>query len=84
MGKSKEDLKADRAERDVKPGLMDKISRFREYFVLSRAELRKVSWPTWKETRNTSIVVFAVMVFMALFLGIVDYLLAAGVRLILS
>ena len=36
-------------------GLMARFAAFREYLLLSRVELRKVSWPNWKETRTTSI-----------------------------
>ena len=35
-------------------------------------ELRKVSWPTWPEARQLTIIVVGVMVVMALFLGLVD------------
>jgi preprotein translocase subunit SecE len=35
-------------------------------------ELRKVSWPTWPEARNLTIVVIIVMVAMALFLYLID------------
>ena len=42
-------------------------------------ELRKVAWPTWPEARQLTLIVIAVMVFMALFLALVDDI---GVRLI--
>ena len=35
-------------------------------------ELRKVSWPTWPEARQLTIIVVGVMVVMGLFLALVD------------
>ncbi|MGH2447639.1 MAG: preprotein translocase subunit SecE [Chloroflexota bacterium] len=43
----------------------------------SRAELRKVTWPTREQTLNLTAAVIAMSVFVAAFLGIVDYLLNA-------
>ena len=65
-------------------GLMSKILAFKEYLVLSRAELRKVSWPGWKETRTTSLVVLGFVAVMAILLGVVDLILSGAVRMILS
>jgi preprotein translocase subunit SecE len=39
-------------------------------------ELRKVSWPTWSEVRQLTVIVLVVMVIMGLVLSLVD--LAAG------
>jgi preprotein translocase subunit SecE len=52
------------------------------YFKETRAELRKVTWPTREETKNLTLIIVSVTVAMALFLGILDYifqLVAAGV-----
>ena len=65
-------------------GLMSKILAFKEYLILSRAELRKVSWPSWKETRTTSLVVLGFVAVMAILLGVVDLILSSAVRMILS
>lgn len=67
-----------------KSGISSRLYTFKEYLVLSRAELRKVSWPTWKETRSTSLVVVAFVAVMAILLGLVDLALSSAVRLILS
>ncbi len=42
------------------------------YFRQSRDELKKVSWPTWLETRNNTLLVIGITLFVALFLGGVD------------
>lgn len=36
-------------------------------------ELKKVHWPTWRETRGATIVVVVVVLLFALFLGLVDF-----------
>jgi preprotein translocase subunit SecE len=46
----------------------------------SMVELRKVVWPTRKETVQVTLVVVAMVVFAALFLWIVDWLLLAAVK----
>jgi len=43
-------------------------------------ELRKVVWPTRKETAQVTMVVVAMVIFMAIFLWFVDWLLLAGVK----
>jgi len=65
-------------------GLMARFAAFKEYLLLSRVELRKVSWPNWKETRTTSLVVLGFVVVMAILLGVVDLILSSVVRLILA
>ena len=53
-----------------------------KYLKETRAELRKVVWPTREETKNLTIIVVSVTVAMAMFLGSLDYifqLVTAGV-----
>lgn len=71
-------------EEPKKNGLVAKILAFKNYVELSRIELRKVTWPTLKETRTTTIAVLAFVVAMAIFLGIVDLGLSKLVSLLLS
>ncbi len=65
-------------------GLVAKVMQFKNYLELSRAELRKVTWPTVKETRTTSLVVLAFVVVMAVFLGVVDLGLSKLISFILA
>ncbi len=53
-----------------------------KYFKATRAELRKVIWPTRQEARTLTTIIVAVTVAMAVFLGLLDYIfqiVAAGV-----
>lgn len=76
--------KREQSTENKKPGLFVRLMEFKDYLVLSRAELRKVSWPNWKETRSTSLVVLGFVVVMAILLGVVDFILSGLMRLILS
>ena len=55
--------KAEKSQRE------NKIQRF---FRETTGELRRVSWPTWLEARNLTVVVIIVLVIMAIFLWMVD------------
>jgi preprotein translocase subunit SecE len=52
------------------------------FFRETMGELRKVHWPTWPEARRLTIIVIVVLIFMAIFLGLVDW--AANQVLILA
>ena len=55
------------ADRSTKPNAIQR------YFTETSGELRKVSWPTWPEARQLTILVIIVMVVIGIFLGIVDW-----------
>lgn len=42
------------------------------YLREAREELRKVSWPRWPETRNNTLLVIGISLFVAVFLGLLD------------
>lgn len=46
-------------------------NRLVRYFRETRAELRKVHWPTRNEARNLTLIVLAVTVAMTIFLGLI-------------
>ena len=55
--------KADRPKRE---------GRIQRFFRETMGELRKVSWPTWPEARNLTMIVIVVLVIMAVFLWLFD------------
>jgi preprotein translocase subunit SecE len=59
-------------------------NRLVRYFKETRAELRKVTWPTRTQAINLTLIVLAVTVVMALFLGAFDLLFATLIRELLS
>lgn len=60
------------------------ITRFIRYVEASRAELRKVTWPTLKETRKATIAVLGFVALMAIILGLIDLGLSSLVKTILA
>lgn len=66
---------------EARPRITDRIA---EYLRDTRGELRKVSWPTRKQATNLTLIVLAVTIVMAAFLGAIDFLFATLVSLIVS
>jgi preprotein translocase subunit SecE len=62
---------------------MDFLKRAQEFVREVVAEFRKVTWPSRQELINSTVVVIAVTVVVALFLGAVDVVLARVVERIL-
>jgi len=58
--------------------------KIKEYFVGAIGEMKKVSWPTKKQTINYSGVVVGLSIFTALLLGIIDYIFNIGLEKIIT
>lgn len=54
-----------------------------KYLKETRAELRKVNWPSRQEALNLTLIVVAFTIFMAALLGIIDYIFALVFGLII-
>ena len=65
-------------------GLMDKVRELLQFFEESKVEIKKVVWPTRKETVTTCIAVLVVSVVIALYLGVVDLAFSKIVEVVLS
>ena len=63
---------------------MERIAHFKQYLADVRTEARKVVWPTRKDTTQTTIVVFGMVILVSLFLWIVDALLALVVQSVIG
>ena len=57
---------------------MKRIAQIKEFLVGVRAELRKVTWTTWKELVASTAVVLMAVIIIAVFLGIIDRLMDLG------
>lgn len=55
----------------------------REYYEGSKSEIKKVTWPTKKEVKVTTLAVLGFVAFMAVYLSIVDFAFLSLVDLIL-
>ncbi len=75
--------KADKAGKAAKkkPGIFSRISRwFREM----KSELKKVQWPTWKQTWNNTVTVIICVLLVGVFLWAFDWLARLIVQALLD
>jgi preprotein translocase subunit SecE len=61
--------------------ILQKIIRFLSE---AKTELKRVTWPTPKQTLASTAVVIVIVFIIAIFLGIIDYVLAKLVKFILG
>ena len=63
---------------------MAKTSGPVQFFREVKQESARVTWPTWKETKVTTAVVFFVVFLVAVFLFFSDWLISLGIQWILG
>lgn len=63
---------------------MDIIKKIHDYFRGAISELRKVTWPTKKQTINYSIVVIAIAVGVAVYFGVADFIFSRILTILIS
>ena len=73
---SKSPAKKDSAGKkpDKKPGKPSVFARIKQWFKETKAELKKVQWPTWKQTMNNTLIVLAFCVVIGLCIFVFDKL----------
>lgn len=54
------------------------------YISSSLAEMKKVSWPTKKETYNYTLLVIGLSLAVAIFLGLLDIVFTEGLQLLIT
>jgi preprotein translocase subunit SecE len=68
--------------------MMDKIKavaeKVKQFLDGSKVELKKVTWPTPKQTLASTSIVIIVVIIVSLFLGIVDFGLTKIIKLVLG
>lgn len=60
------------------------LNSFVNYVKGSIEEMKKVTWPTKKETRNYTLLVIGISVVVAAFLGALDFLFSKGFEKLIS
>jgi len=60
------------------------MNKITSYIKESIAEMKKVTWPSKKETRNYTILVIGISIGVALFLGLLDYIFTTSFQLIIN
>jgi len=71
-------------ENSAASSVKGKVEEFKEFFELSKIEIKKVTWPTRRETMVTSVAVLVLVVVMTIFLGVVDLGLSKLIEFVLS
>ena len=56
------------------------VNKIIEYLKASIEEMKKVAWPTKKETYNYTLLVISISVGVALFLGLLDIVFSKGLE----
>lgn len=79
MAKKQAQIQEDKSASKPNP-----VARLIRYVEASRAELRKVTWPTVKETRKATLAVLGFVALMAIILGLIDLGLSSLVKTVLS
>ena len=64
-------------------GMQGKIQGTKEYLEDVKGELKKVTWPTRKETLSTALAVVALVIIVSIYLGVADFIFSRLVALIL-
>ncbi len=84
MAKKKGKKAAEKQAVQTSAGPVGKVKELITFFEESKVEIKKVVWPTRKETITTCVAVLVVSLVIALYLGIVDFALSKTVEAILS
>jgi preprotein translocase subunit SecE len=74
---------ADNTSKDVSTAPARRTSPL-QFIQEVRREASKVTWPTWKETYLTTIMVFIMVALVMMFFALVDFVLSSGIRTLLS
>jgi preprotein translocase subunit SecE len=56
------------------------IQKLTDYIRESIAELKKVTWPSKKQTTNYTLLVVGISLALAIFIGLADFILSLGVE----
>jgi len=60
------------------------IGKTTEFFANVKSELKKVTWPSRKDTYGSTIVVIVLVMVVAVFLWVIDSALSAVIRMLLK
>ena len=66
---------------DKKPGL---LARAGKWFRDMKSELKKVQWPTKKQTVNNTLIVIACVIVVGIFIALFDFVAGEAIRLLIG
>ena len=66
---------------EKKPGFFARVGK---WFRDMKSELKKVQWPTRKQTINNTLIVIACVIVVGIFIGLFDLVAQEGIRLLIT
>ena len=87
QGSASASEKADKAKKDKKPEKQKKPSifaRIGKWLKEMKSELKKVQWPTRKQTINNTLIVIACVIVVGVFIWIFDYIAGSAIDVLLT
>ena len=70
-----------KSEKNAKPSVFARMGKgFRDM----KSELKKVQWPTRKQTINNTLIVIVCVIVVGIFIGLFDLVAQEGIRLLLG
>ena len=79
--------KADKAKKDKKPEKKSKpgfFARIGKWFKDLRSELKKVQWPTRKQTINNTVIVIVCVLVIGAFIWLFDFIAQGAINILLT
>ena len=76
--KAKKDKKS---EKNAKPGFFARIGK---WFKEMKSELKKVQWPTKKQTVNNTVIVIACVLVIGAFIWLFDFIAQGAINILLT
>ena len=75
--------KADKAKKDKasKPGVFERVGKWLKDM---KSELKKVQWPTRKQTINNTLIVIACVIVVGIFIWIFDFVATGAIKALIS
>ena len=70
-----------KSENNAKPSFFERAGK---WFRDMKSELKKVQWPTRKQTINNTLIVIACVIVVGIFIGLFDLVAQEGIRLLLG
>ena len=81
MAENEKAVQAKKDKKNAKPGFLDRAGK---WFRDMRSELKKVQWPTRKQTINNTLVVIACVIVVGIFIALFDFVAGEAIGLLIG
>ena len=70
-----------KSDKNAKPGFFARVGK---WFRDMRSELKKVQWPTRKQTINNTLIVIACVIVVGIFIALFDFVAGEAIQLLIG